>query len=475
MACTSADRCARAVCAVGFANCNASSPDCETSFAAGGTCLPRLRGTTAFATDYVYGSATAIATDGSFFLSGYFRGTVDFDPTAAQDLHSAAGPGDIGAFITKLNADGSYAWTRSFSDPGVGLSGVAAAADGAVIAVGGFRNSIDLDPGAGVDVHQAGTVAVGPQGLIVKLAADGSLVWGRTFEGTTDRSYSSAIAAVVDASGAVYVAGVFQSTVDFDPSPGTALRTAPLVGNAMLVKLTPIGEFSWVQTQNDDACLTQLGSVAIATDGTVWTVGSAGIHPGCKGTLFPPEPGAQPLVAAYGPGGDARGVWMLSPAQSSAYAFGVAAGANGSVYIGGRASGLIDLDPGPGVAMRWAGPSPSGFLLKIAPDASLLWAEALPGVSVGKLASTADGGVLLGGYGPTAGYDRMAVVAKVGPDGTAGWTFAIGGPNGSADDVAARGSSFVVVGPNELTGDFDPGPGSVLLDGGIRFLSRFTF
>jgi hypothetical protein len=67
MACTSADQCGRAVCAAGFGNCKASSLDCETSFAAGGTCLPRYEGTTVFATDYTYTSSTAIGTDGSFF------------------------------------------------------------------------------------------------------------------------------------------------------------------------------------------------------------------------------------------------------------------------------------------------------------------------------------------------------------------------------------------------------------------------
>jgi len=125
MACTSADQCGRAVCAAGFGNCKASSLDCETSFAAGGTCLPRYEGTTTFATDYTYTSSTAIGTDGSFFLAGQFRGTVDFDPTGAHDVHAAVSASDIAVFITKLNADGSYAWTQSFPESGVALGAMA--------------------------------------------------------------------------------------------------------------------------------------------------------------------------------------------------------------------------------------------------------------------------------------------------------------------------------------------------------------
>jgi len=154
------------------------------------------------------------------------------------------------------------------------------------------------------------------------------------------------------------------------------------------------------------------------------------------------------------------------------------------VYVGGGASGRIDLDPGPGVAMRWAGPLPnyaspypSSFVVKLAPDAGLVWAQTLSGVHLKALASTGDAGVLIAGRGPAA----AAVVAKLGPDGTSGWTFTIGGPDTTSDSVAARGNTFVVAGSNQITGaedgagDFDPSAGTQILDGNLRFLTRFTF
>lgn len=474
-ACASADHCTRAVCAVGFGNCNVSGLDCEASFSDGGTCLPRQRWTTGFATDYTYTSWTTIGTDGSFFLAGAFRGTLDFDPTGSHDMHSAAGPSDLASFITKLNADGSYAWTRSFPEPGVAFGAVAAAADGAVVVVGVFNGSIDLDPGPGVDLHDSGALQ-SDQALVVKLASDGSLVWGRTFAGTTYRSYSSAVGVAVDAADSVYVSGIFDSEVDFDPGSGMALRTAPLVGDAMLVKLTAAGDFSWVQTINNRDCHTELWSVAVATDGTIWSVGWTGMGPSCD-DLPASGPGSQPLVAAYSAAGDARGVWEMPPSQSPAYALAVAAGPNGSVYVGGEAEGLIDLDPGPGVATRWVGPTGSGFLAKLAPDASLLWAVGVPGISVNGIAGTADGGVLAAGNRPTAIVNQgpTAVVAKLGPDGAPGWTFVTGGPGGSADSIAVRGGSFAVAGFSQGSGDFDPGPGTNILNGNIRFLSRFDF
>ena len=286
LACTSADRCAHAACAAGFANCNTSSPDCETSFATGGTCLPTYRGTTAFPMSVVFYNATAIGTDGSYFLAGQFRGTVDFDPTSAQDVRSSGDVGTIAAFITKMNADGSYAWTRSFPAPDVDFETITAAANGGVVGTGQFLWTIDLDPGPGVDMHYAGAMPnTGRQAFVVKLAADGSLVWGRNFvEGTTDgRSYSIGRGLAVDATDAVYVAGLFTRGVDFDPGPGTVLRMAPYVSGAFVEKLTPAGDLAWVQTFDDgDYCGANLNRITVATDGTVWAAGTIGVHPACE-------------------------------------------------------------------------------------------------------------------------------------------------------------------------------------------------
>jgi hypothetical protein len=46
----------------------------------------------------------------------------------------------------------------------------------------------------------------------------------------------------------------------------------------------------------------------------------------------------------------------------------------------------------------------------------------------------------------------------------------------SAGTVVGRGSTFVVAGASFGSGaDFDPGAGTQILDGDLRFLSRFSF
>jgi hypothetical protein len=432
--------------------------------------LPGYLGTTPLATQALNDAAVAIGTDGSYFLAGEFSGTVDFDPTAAQDIRATATPDDLDGFITKLNADGSYAWTRTFAGRGgMAVHALAAAAGGAVVAVGSYADSVDLDPGSAADFHQTVT-PFQQDSLVVKLAADGSFVWGRTFVGTDAATSSDTGGVAVDAADAVYVAGSYQGTVDFDSGVGTSSHTAAQQ-SGMLVKVTGAGALSWVQSIEDGGCLASLTAVAAATDGSVWGVGSAQAGQNCAltspdGTSYSTEA----LIVSYSGTGTSRGLWTLGGGSWQVFAASVAAGTNGAVYVSGTASGgLVDFDPGPGEAKHWMGQGADGYILKLGSDAGFSWVQTVSGVSILSLASTPDGGVL--GVGSSSG----AFVTKVNADGTAAWTFASGTAGTSARTVAARGTSFALGGLSTGSGDFNPGSGFDIVFGDIAFMSRFSF
>ena len=467
--CSSANSCASAVCSAGYANCDSASADCEASFAAGGTCQPRYVATTPLATQVFTDAAAAIASDGSYFLAGEYVGLVDFDPTAGQDIRGTAGSIDPDGFITKINADGSYAWTRTFVGRGnIAVHGLAAAAGGAVVAVGAYNDSVDLDPGAAADLHQTLT-ADRQDAFVVKLAADGSLVWGKTFVGTDFSSRGNAARVAVDSTDAVYVAGDFQSTVDFDPGPAMAVRTSQQQAG-MLVKLTAAGAYTWVQTYDDNGCGAALNAVAIASDGALWGVGWATTGPSCAlGAPAGNSSSIAALIVSYTAAGVSRGAWSIGGGSATLIGQAVTAGTNGSAYIGGQVQGLVDFDPGAGKAMRWSSWSPGGFILKLASDASFSWVQTVPDVPIVSVAGTPDGGVL--GAGVLSG----ALVTRLGATGNAVWTFTSGSAQTSAATVVARGTSFAVAGGSSGSGDFDSGPDIDIVFGDILYLSRFTF
>jgi hypothetical protein len=93
--------------------------------------------------------SVAIASDGSIFYGGSFDVAQDFDPGPSVDMHAPQGTYD--AFLTKLNADGSYAWTLTFGGP-QSLTWIAAVAvsETAIVVAGGYEGQVDLDPGAGI-------------------------------------------------------------------------------------------------------------------------------------------------------------------------------------------------------------------------------------------------------------------------------------------------------------------------------------
>ena len=60
-----------------------------------------------------FGLSITVDASGNVYATGYFKGTVDFDPGAGTFyLNSAGGSGDF--FIQKLDASGNFIWAKAF-------------------------------------------------------------------------------------------------------------------------------------------------------------------------------------------------------------------------------------------------------------------------------------------------------------------------------------------------------------------------
>jgi VCBS repeat-containing protein len=111
----------------------------------GGLVWARRVGSTGF------DGAQAIATDGTdLYLSGYYSGTVDFDPgPGVNNITWAGGPEDV--FALRLRTDGTFVNAASVggTDYEYG-NGIAVTGPGAVAVAGRFQGSGDFDPGPGI-------------------------------------------------------------------------------------------------------------------------------------------------------------------------------------------------------------------------------------------------------------------------------------------------------------------------------------
>ena len=146
-----------------------------------------------------------VGADGSIVVTGWFYGMADFDPTDGIDEHTSNGFAD--AFITKLHADGSYAWTRTVG-AGEDTTGLASAinSDGDVLYSGYFETNVDFDPSeAGTDWHQSEGNA---DAFVTKLTADGSYLWTRTFGGD---DFEGAYGLALGKNDTIALVGIFES------------------------------------------------------------------------------------------------------------------------------------------------------------------------------------------------------------------------------------------------------------------------
>ena len=470
--CADGGNCSGAVCAAGFANCNTANPDCETTFAsppASGGCLPHYVGTFGIATQRFNDAVTAIAPDGSFFLAGTFMGAVDFDPSANRDVRMATDPD---GYVTKFNADGSYAWTATFTGRGeMELRTLALTASGGVVAGGFYRDTIDLDPGTATALHFTATVDQ-PDPYVVELAANGTLVWARTFAGAAG-SFATGVGVAVDSAGAVYMAGSFFGTVDFDPGDGVDNLSA-VHTDGFVVKLTAAGNLAWAKAFDNGDCDADLNAIAVAKDGNVWATGDAIAGDGCT-LAAAPSSSQQPdvLLVRLGPGGDVLTTRTFGNLTGSDSGVGLAASPDGAMYLlGNGGGGQTIFDPGPPPIQRWLAPNGgTSFVLKFDASGKVVWVTPINGPSLARIAATADGGVL----GAGVGADIGSFVTRLTATGASVWSFAIGGDSTGVLYVSSGSSFFLVSGSSSGTADFDPGPAIDPVFGDITFVSRFTF
>jgi gliding motility-associated-like protein len=172
----------------------------------------------------------SIDTDGSgnVIVTGYFPGTLDFDPGVAT--FNLTSTGDYDVFISKLDASGNFVWAHSIggstAQPDYGM-GLAVDASGNIVTTGSFNGTADFDFGPGTFTMTSGPVSIGPfyQDIyVLKLDTNGNFIWARRTGNVNQGDVGNGIA--TDESGNVTVTGSFSTSADFDFGPCTVTLNA---------------------------------------------------------------------------------------------------------------------------------------------------------------------------------------------------------------------------------------------------------
>lgn len=315
-------------------------------------------------TSFDVANGVAGAADGSVYVTGYFRNTVDFDPGPGTFSLSAS---NNDAFVWKLDSQGEFDWATRLGGTSSDLGyAIAVAPSGNVVATGSFQGTADMDPGAGVsNMTSAGSA----DAFVTVLDENGAFVWARRFGGTgLDQSYAVSVAT----DGSVLTGGKFSNTVDFDPGAGTYDRTSVGGYDAFVSKLDSSGNFVWTTAWGGNSS-DETQAISVSPDGSVQATGSfyntIDFDPGA-GVVERTAVGASDVfVSLLSAAGDLQ--WAQSFGGTSAdVGYGVVAGADGSVYATGKVVGTVDFDARGGEYSIAGGGGQDVFLTRLLPPQS---------------------------------------------------------------------------------------------------------
>ncbi|MBI5516833.1 MAG: SBBP repeat-containing protein [Deltaproteobacteria bacterium] len=212
-----------------------------------------------------------------------------------------------------------------------GVAAVAVARDGTVYVTGAYRAELAL---GGRTFRATGGTDV----LLAAFTPEGVLRWARPFGGAQD---DAGTGIVVDASGNLYVTGRFRVAVDLG---GGALTTNG-EADGFVASFAPDGSHRWSRSfggpDNDEA-----RAIALGMDGRVVVTGSLRGTVNVLGVPLSGSASTDGFVAALGDTGAARWARRFIPsttAPGGSQGWALAAAADGSLYVTGLFSGLVQF------------------------------------------------------------------------------------------------------------------------------------
>ena len=286
-----------------------------------------------------------ISTDilGNVYTTGYFEGSVDFNPGPSSTFLTSNGVYDI--FVHKLNPNGNFLWAKGMggSTYDYGRS-IITNNSGDVYITGDFSGTADFYSGTGsVNLNSSG----GQDIFVQKLSSSGSFIWVKNMGGVSS-DYGQAI--TVDTIGNIYTTGYFSGTADFDPGAGTTNLTSNGSTDIFVHKLNASGDLVWAKNMGGTG---SEGGNHIATDAsayvyiTGWFEATADFDPGAGTTNLTSNGSHDIFVQKLNSSGNI--VWAINMGGTdSDIGYGIITDNTGNVHTVGTFKATVDFDPDPG-------------------------------------------------------------------------------------------------------------------------------
>ena len=158
-----------------------------------------------------------ISANKTVYVAGQYWGTVTISNVTLPTSVSVA---DL--FVAAYDTLANLIWVKTISNSnGAIINAMKVDQAGNILMAGNFSGTIDLDPGPGTDNHTASSTT--QDAFFAKYDNNLNLIWGRHLGGVGNERATSIVSDLI---GNVYVTGMFELTVDFNPGPGVAPLTS---------------------------------------------------------------------------------------------------------------------------------------------------------------------------------------------------------------------------------------------------------
>jgi hypothetical protein len=358
--------------------------------------------------------------------------------------------------------------------------------NGNVYTTGYFQTTADFDPSTSVynltPVPGFSGWAPASDVFIQKLDNQGSLVWAKSFGGTT-KDIGTSI--TVDDNGNVYTTGYFGNTADFDPNSGIHNLTGGL-SDIFIQKLDNQGNFVWAKKiGNSNNSLEEVNSITLDKSGNLYIIGAFS-----ETVDFDPNIGVYNL-SAIGNSIYAKDIFIQKLDSNGNMLWTKSFGGNlddngtsividdfNNIYATGYFSDTVDFDPNSGVYNLISNGSADIFVQKLDSSGNMLWAKNFGGNLndvANKITIDSWGNIYTtGSFSDTVNFNSNSVITnliaigstdifvqKLDNSGNFIWAKSMGGID---DDVANsitinQFGSIYTTGSFKSTVDFDPNSG----------------
>jgi hypothetical protein len=185
----------------------------------------------------------AMDNNDNFYLAGTFIGEVNFKLTSSINTRIRSTGIGADGFMAKYDSDGKLIWVKQIESKGnLAMKTMSVTSDGKVYLGGEFRDTTDFDPSAAKFTLASPSTTSRVDIFIAQYDQNGNFVRVNKLGGAGNDNIKDI---VTGSDGKVYITGIFEETVDFDPSVTVKNLTASGQEDIFLAAYDKTGKYLW--------------------------------------------------------------------------------------------------------------------------------------------------------------------------------------------------------------------------------------